>query len=56
VNGLRLEYTTRWRQPTVQDRDPQTRRIPASLSLFEDAARPLTPARQESVQPPVALE
>jgi hypothetical protein len=54
---LRLEYTTRWRQPTVQDRDPQTRRIPASLSLFEDAARPpLTQERQESDPPPVALE
>jgi catechol 2,3-dioxygenase-like lactoylglutathione lyase family enzyme len=56
VNGLRLEYTTRWRQPTVEDRDPQTRRIPANLSLFVDAARPLIPARQESVQPPVALD
>jgi hypothetical protein len=56
VNGLRLEYTNRWRQPTVEDRDPQTRRIPANLSLFVDAARPLIPARQESVQPPVALD
>jgi catechol-2,3-dioxygenase len=40
VNGLRLEYTTRWRQPTVQDRDPQTRRIQASLGLFEHASEP----------------
>ena len=40
VNGLRLEYTTRWRQPTAQDCDPQTRRIPASLELFEHASKP----------------
>jgi hypothetical protein len=39
VNGLRLEYTTRWRQTTVEDCDPETRRIPASLELFEHASQ-----------------
>lgn len=39
VNGLRLEYTTRWRQTTAEDCDPQTRRIPASLELFEHASQ-----------------
>ena len=56
VNGLRLEYTTRLRLPGATDRDPDQRQFPASLALFEDAARPLNPARQESVQPPAALE
>ena len=56
VNGLRLEYTTRLRLPGATDRDPDQRQFPASLGLFENAARPLTQARQESIQPPVALE
>jgi hypothetical protein len=30
VNGLWLEYTTRWRQPIVEDCVPQTRHIPAA--------------------------
>jgi catechol 2,3-dioxygenase-like lactoylglutathione lyase family enzyme len=38
VNGLRLEYTTRWRPLSAADRDPERRRIPASLDLFENAA------------------
>ena len=47
VNGLRLEYTTRWRSTTAADRDPQQRQFPASLRLFEDAASPLSsPDRQ----------
>ncbi len=40
VNGLRLEYTTRWRALTAADRDPEQRRIPASLKLFEQASEP----------------
>jgi catechol 2,3-dioxygenase-like lactoylglutathione lyase family enzyme len=40
VNGLRLEYTTRWRHPQAADRDPQLRRIPANLDLFEHAGEP----------------
>lgn len=40
VNGLRLEYTMRVGTLTDADRDPQTRRFPASLSLFEQASRP----------------
>lgn len=40
VNGLRLEYTTRLHPPTDSDRDPFRRQIPASLALFEQAARP----------------
>lgn len=40
VNGLRLEYTTRWRQPTALDCDPSLRCIPASLGLFELASQP----------------
>jgi len=56
VNGLRLEYTTRLRLPVAKDRDPDQRQFPASLDLFENAALPLNPKRQESVQPPAALE
>lgn len=41
VNGLRLEYTTRYRPLTTQDRDPDLRRIPVSLELFEQASVPL---------------
>ena len=41
VNGLRLEYTTRWRPLTPADRDPSQRRIPASLELFEHASDPV---------------
>lgn len=41
VNGLRLEYTTRYRSLTMEDRDPSHRRIPASLALFEHASHPL---------------
>jgi catechol 2,3-dioxygenase-like lactoylglutathione lyase family enzyme len=40
VNGLRLEYTTRLHQPGEADRDPLRRQFPASLDLFEQAARP----------------
>jgi catechol 2,3-dioxygenase-like lactoylglutathione lyase family enzyme len=40
VNGLRLEYTTRLRQPMVADRDPELRQFPASLALFENASYP----------------
>ncbi|MEI8251763.1 MAG: VOC family protein [Synechococcus sp. ELA057] len=40
VNGLRLEYTTLLRPPAEADRDPQQRQFPASLALFEGAARP----------------
>jgi hypothetical protein len=40
VNGLRLEYTTRLRDPSAADRDPNQRQFPASLALFENASRP----------------
>ena len=40
VNGLRLEYTTRLRDPSTADRDPEQRQFPASLALFENASRP----------------
>lgn len=40
VNGLRLEYTTRVGMLSDADRDPQRRRFPASLSLFEQASQP----------------
>ena len=40
VNGLRLEYTTCWRELSAADTDPERRRIPASLALFENAAQP----------------
>jgi catechol 2,3-dioxygenase-like lactoylglutathione lyase family enzyme len=40
VNGLRLEYTTRWRAISADDRNPELRRIPASLGLFEHASEP----------------
>lgn len=40
VNGLRLEYTTRLREPTAADRDPEQRQFPASLELFENASKP----------------
>jgi catechol 2,3-dioxygenase-like lactoylglutathione lyase family enzyme len=40
VNGLRLEYTTRLRDPAAADRDPEQRQFPASLALFEHASRP----------------
>ncbi len=40
VNGLRLEYTTRLREPTAADRDPSQRQFPASLALFEQASQP----------------
>ncbi|MCP9774852.1 VOC family protein [Cyanobium sp. HWJ4-Hawea] len=40
VNRLRLEYTTRVRQPLASDRDPEQRQFPASLALFEQAAKP----------------
>ena len=40
VNGLRLEYTTRLREPTAADRDPDQRQFPASLALFEKASQP----------------
>ena len=41
VNGLRLDYTTRWRVLTADDRDPELRRIHASLGLFEHASEPV---------------
>jgi catechol 2,3-dioxygenase-like lactoylglutathione lyase family enzyme len=41
VNGLRLEYTTRLRAPAAADRDPEQRKFPANLALFENAARPV---------------
>lgn len=41
VNGLRLEYTTRWRPLTRADLDPSQRCIPASLELFEKASAPV---------------
>ena len=44
VNCLRLEYTTRWGQPTVKDCDPQKCHIPASLVLFEQASEQGQPA------------
>lgn len=40
VNGLRLEYTTRLRETTAADRDPERRQFPASLDLFENASMP----------------
>lgn len=40
VNGLRLEYTTRVRQPLAADRDPEQRQFPASLDFFETASHP----------------
>lgn len=40
VNGLRLEYTTRLRDPSAADRDPNQRQFPVSLALFENASRP----------------
>jgi catechol 2,3-dioxygenase-like lactoylglutathione lyase family enzyme len=40
VNGLRLEYTTRVRNPSATDRDPEQRQFPASLALFENSSRP----------------
>jgi catechol 2,3-dioxygenase-like lactoylglutathione lyase family enzyme len=40
VNGLRLEYTIRLRDPSPADRDPEQRQFPASLALFENASRP----------------
>jgi catechol 2,3-dioxygenase-like lactoylglutathione lyase family enzyme len=43
VNGLRLEYTTRYRPLTAADRDPEQRRIPANLKLFEMASKPSPP-------------
>jgi catechol 2,3-dioxygenase-like lactoylglutathione lyase family enzyme len=41
VNSLRLEYTTRWRALSADDRNPELRRIPASLGLFEHASEPV---------------
>lgn len=41
VNGLRLEYTTRWRALNADDCNPEQRRIPASLELFEQASAPI---------------
>lgn len=41
VNGLRLEYTTRWRALSAEDCDPDLRRIPASLNLFEHISEPI---------------
>jgi catechol 2,3-dioxygenase-like lactoylglutathione lyase family enzyme len=41
VNGLRLEYTTRWRALSADDRNPEQRCIPASLELFEQASAPI---------------
>jgi len=40
VNGLRLEYTTRFRSLKPEDRDPSRRIIPVSLATFEQAADP----------------
>ena len=42
VNGLRMEYTTRLRDPSAADRDPNQRQFPASLDLFENASSPGT--------------
>jgi hypothetical protein len=41
VNGLRLEYTVRLQLPGEADRNPLRRQFPASLDLFEQAARPI---------------
>ena len=41
VNGLRLEYTTRLREPAAADRNPELRQFPSSLALFENASRPV---------------
>jgi catechol 2,3-dioxygenase-like lactoylglutathione lyase family enzyme len=40
VNGLRLEYTTRLRDPSPADREPDQRQFPASLDLFKNASTP----------------
>lgn len=40
VNGLRLEVSTRLRDPSTADRDPELRQFPASLALFVNASRP----------------
>lgn len=46
VNGLRLEYTTRWRLPSAADRDPLQRQVPANLGSFENAASPTADAAE----------
>ena len=40
VNGLRLEYTARVADYTVEDQDPRSRILPMSIRLFHDAAHP----------------
>ena len=40
VNGLRLEYTVRLRDPGAGDRDPLQRQLKTNLGLFAAAAIP----------------